>query len=446
MINIDYKYCLKKYIKDGITPDDLNSFKPKIKKITENIINNWEKNSDGYGFLNLPDDTKLTKEITTYAKRLKNKIDDFVVIGIGGSALGNIVLQNTLNPLYWNLMDKKQRKNYPRIFILDNVDPDWIKNFLQIVNLRKIMINVISKAGTTAECLANYFIIKKELEKLKLNLKDHIIITTNPKTGFLKEEVERLNLKTFIIPENVIGRDSVLSAVGLVSAAFGNIDIFNLLKGAKINRKKSLNPDLFKNPAALYAVLNYIFYKKGRNIVVMMPYAQSLYYIADWFRQLWAESLGKKYDNKKNEVFVGITPVKALGVTDQHSQLQLYMEGPQDKFITFLSVKNFKTKLLIPNYNHYLGNKYLFELLKAEELATKAALKENSRPSCSITIDKITPCTIGEVIMMFEISCCYLAELLNINAFDQPGVELGKNITYALMGRKGYENFRKLVK
>lgn len=238
----------------------------------------------------------------------------------------------------------------------------------------------------------------------------------------------------------------VLSPVGLVSAAFSGIDIEELLAGAREMDEKCKTPELMKNPAALYALIQYLYYWKGRPISVMMPYSNSLYGIADWYRQLWAESLGKKINRRSNNIFVGPTPVKALGATDQHSQVQLYIEGPQDKVITFLSVGKFANKVPVPAFDkHYLSGHTLNELLKAEEEATRLALTQEGRPNLTINLPEISAKTVGQTLYLLELATAFAGELFDINAFDQPGVELGKQLTYALMGRAGFEEKRKEI-
>ena len=302
------------------------------------------------GFMDLPYQSAVAKDIGKFALKQKGLFDDFVVIGIGGSALGNIALQTALNNPFWNILSSKKRKNWPRLFVPDNVEPELIKSLSEIINFNKTVFNIISKSGTTAECLANFFYLKNMLIK-KVGIKNwqkHIIITTDEKKGYLRELADKEGIVSFVVPANVGGRFSVMSPVGLVSAAFTGLKIEKLLAGCRAMDERCTQ-DISKNPAAMYAAIQYIMYQKGKRINVMMPYAQSLKDISDWFRQLWAESLGKKTNIKNETVNIGPTPVKALGVTDQHSQVQLYIEGPYDKIITFLSVENYRAKVVIPS-------------------------------------------------------------------------------------------------
>ena len=205
------------------------------------------------------------------------------------------------------------------------------------------------------------------------------------------------------------------------------------------------NDDIWQNPAYMYAILHYIAMKNGKNISVMMPYADSLKYISDWYAQLWAESLGKKFDNNGNIVNVGQTPVKALGVTDQHSQVQLYVEGPYDKVMVLVGVDGFSRDVPIPKSFEdipsvgFLGGHSLSALLLAEQAATEYALLKSGRMNMTITLPEVNEFTIGQILYMLEVATAYAGELLNIDAFDQPGVEEGKNATYAYFGRPGYQ-------
>ncbi len=446
-IKVDYSNCISDFVGEhGLNQENLQALYPKLSS-AYNIIQQ-KKQKGLLGFMELPYKTEEAKKISDFAKKQRAKFDDFVVIGIGGSALGNIALQTALNHPYWNLLSNKQRKKCPRLFVPDNVDPELIKSLLDVLNLKKTVFNIISKSGTTAECLANFFILKNALLK-KVGVKNwqkHIIISTDEKKGYLRELAAREKIVSFVIPANVGGRFSVLSPVGLISAAFCGIKIENLLAGAR-EMDARCGQDISKNPAAIYAAIQYFLYHKGKKINVMMPYCQSLKDVSDWFRQLWAESLGKKTNIKNEIVNVGPTPVKALGVTDQHSQVQLYIEGPYDKIITFLSVGSYRTNVLIPptKEKHYLEKHTLNELIKSEEEATRVALTKQSRPNCTITLPEVSEHTIGQLFYMLELATAYIGELFEINAFDQPGVELGKVLTYGLMGRTGFEKEKKEI-
>jgi glucose-6-phosphate isomerase len=323
---------------------------------------------------------------------------------------------------------------------MENVDPTTLAGLMDVIDFKRTMFNVITKSGGTIETMGNFMVLKKKLIEVvgAGNYKKHIVMTTDPAKGELRKIVNEEGYSSFDIPSEVGGRFSVLSAVGLLSAAVSGVNIKELLEGARWMDETSKNKDIWKNPACMSAVLQYIYFGKGRNISVLMPYSDRLMGFAEWYCQLWAESLGK---NEKT----GSTPVRTLGVIDQHSQLQLYNAGPNDKTITFIKVKDCGVTLEIPkDFEKYESIGYLCghtinELLSYEQKATELALTKNGRPNCSITIDKVSPFTVGALFYMFEMQTAFAGELFKINAFDQPGVEEGKLITSALLGRAGYE-------
>ena len=226
------------------------------------------------------------------------------------------------------------------------------------------------------------------------------------------------------------------------------IDIRELLAGAAYMDELCQEEDTYKNIGYMYGILSYAAMEQGKNIQVMMPYADSLKYMSDWFAQLWAESLGKKFDNEGNVVHVGQTPVKSLGVTDQHSQVQLYAEGPFDKMIVFLGVDRYKETITIPKTYQdvpslgFLGGATQNQLIQTEQMATEYALLKAGKMNMTLTLPEVNAFTIGELMYLFEVATAVGGELLGINAFDQPGVEGGKNATYAMFGRPGYEKVK----
>ena len=234
--------------------------------------------------------------------------------------------------------------------------------------------------------------------------------------------------------------------------ALVGIDIEELVQGVKDMDLALKNTDIRHNIAAQNALIHYLMdTQKGKNLSVMMPYSTRLKYVSDWFVQLWAESLGKEKDNNGNVVNIGPTPIKALGATDQHSQIQLYNEGPNNKLINFIRVKEFDTTLEIPKIFEftgvgYLGGNTVNSLINAEADATKVALVDYQRPNVTITLEKVNPYNIGQLLYMLEVQTAITGELYNINTFNQPGVEQAKNYTYALMGRAGYEESAAMLK
>ncbi len=429
----------------GISDKDIEKLSKKI-KIAINNLN--QKREDGkLGFMYLPYDTKTKEDIKKVSDMAKERFENILVLGIGGSALGTIALQRALKHQFYSLLPKEKRKT-PKLFVIDNVDPEVASGIFDVIDLKKTMVNVITKSGETAETVAFMKIVWDKLIKQvgKNKLKDHIVITTDKNKGTLRKIANENGFISFAVPENVGGRFSVLSPVGLFPLACIDVDIDELLKGAEYMDSIVSNPDIWKNPAFMRAVLHYIADKKfGAKITVMMPYSNALKDIADWFAQLWAESLGKKYSNDGKIVHEGLTPVKALGATDQHSQVQLYNEGPFDKVITFIRVEKFRKDEIMPdNFKEeetfsYLSGYSIGELLNIEQKATEIALTKNKRMNMTIVLPEISEFTLGQLIYMLEVETAFLGELYNINAFDQPGVEAGKIATYALMGRKKYK-------
>lgn len=398
-------------------------------------------------FFDLPDTDRHLKASLKLAAKYQGKYDDLVVLGIGGSALGTIAIHAALNPATYNLQDKKSRRGRPRLWVLDNVDPEKLKAVLALLKAKKTLVNLISKSGTTAETSAQFLWIRQWLIKsLGKGWSKNMVVTTDPAGGILRQIVNREKLSSLEVPSGVGGRFSVLTPVGLFPLAMVGADIKSLLEGANQMRQMTLNENPWKNPARLYALSQYLLYQKGHRINVMMPYSDSLYLMADWFRQLWAESLGKRLDNKNQTVETGPTPIKALGATDQHSQLQLYIEGPRDKVLTFLMVEKLRHDITIPKaYSKigdisYLGGKTFGQLLTAEARATAMALAKNGRPNCSFLIPEISPRTVGQLVFLLETATAYAGGLFDVNPMDQPGVEEGKRYAYGLMGKAGFEN------
>ncbi|MGB8226730.1 MAG: glucose-6-phosphate isomerase [Sedimentisphaerales bacterium] len=423
----------------GITKEQFNQLAQKTEPLIGQL--NADRKAGKVRYRDLP----YQKDTVEKVKQAADKFgwcENFVVLGIGGSALGNIALQTALNPYMYNL-DDKQRKG-PRLFVLDNVDPQQISSFLGWIEgrLDKTVFNVISKSGRTSETAAQFLTICGMLEQKlgKDSLKKHIIATTDPKEGTLRKTADQLGLVSLDVPDGVGGRFSVLSAVGLLSAAICGIDIEQLLAGAAEMDKKVSQQSFYQNPAAVNAAINWHYYNRGKRISVMMPYSFALKDFADWFRQLWAESLGKAKDLSGRMVSVGPTPVKALGATDQHSQVQLYREGPNDKLFTFLTVEDFEKDVQIGSSSvaapqlGYLVNQKMSRLLNSEKIATEYALATSQRPSVTVAFEKICPYTVGQFIYLFEVSTSIAGLLFGIDAYNQPAVELGKDATLALMG------------
>ncbi len=453
-VSLYYKHVMAEVIgpEHGMTQEQLDQL---AKETVPAIIEcNKQRKSGKIPYRDLPYNQDYPKDVKAIAEEIEDGCENFVVLGIGGSALGNIALQTALNPYMYN-MDDKQRKG-PRLFVFDNVDPMQLGSFLDWVGdkLEKTIFNVISKSGRTAETASQFLVIRQMLlEKLgEEGFRKQVVATTDANAGTMRKIADESNLRTLVVPDGVGGRFSVLSPVGLLSAAVCGIDIDELLAGARKMDERCSKEDFFANPAAINAAINWHYYNRGKPISVMMPYSYPLKDLSDWYRQLWAESLGKTKDIHGNEVFVGPTPVKALGTTDQHSQVQLYREGPNDKLFTFLQVNNFTRDVTIgpepeaaPELDYLAGQK-MSKLLNSEKLATEYALLHDKRPCMTVLFDRIDATAIGQFIYLFEVTTSIAGLLFGIDAYDQPAVELGKEATFALMGRSGFEEMAEKIK
>lgn len=448
-IKVDFNNMMKSNIGEDFGFDDKDILSNKSIYISALEKVNSQRGQNMMGWTELPfNQTLVVKDIIATAKQIKKEFDNFVVLGIGGSALGPKAVFNALCHLRHNELPKKIRKA-PKLYVEDNVDPERMNALLDVLDLNKTIFNVITKSGATSETMAQYLIIVNILKnKFGKDFSKHIIVTTSETKGNLIKIAKEEGFKTFFIPDGVGGRFSQLCPVGLLPAAVVGIDIKSLLKGAALMDKASKKKDIYSNPALMSALLQYLSIKKGKNISVMMPYADSLRDIADWYCQLWGESLGKAKDLDGNVVNVGQTPVKALGVTDQHSQVQLYVEGPFDKVITIIGVEKFRNDVLIPrgceNFPdvNFLCGHTMSELINTERRATEYALKKANRLNYTILLSEVNAFNLGQLLYLFEMQTAFIGAMLNIDAFNQPGVEGGKNATYALFGKRGYEQVK----
>jgi glucose-6-phosphate isomerase len=448
-VSLDFNYAMADFVGEhGLHPEELEALDGRLAAIHEELEKG--RREGRLAFYELPYQLETIKEIRQIAKPLLEWCWEFVVLGIGGSALGARALHQALCHPQHNRLPLGRRHYRPGLWVLDNIDPDYMYGILDGLELRRTVVNVISKSGSTAETLAQflfvYQVLKGRLGEEKA--RQRFVITTDPEKGTLRKLAKEKGFPSLSVPPAVGGRFSVLSSVGLLPAAMVGVDLEELLAGARFMDQR-LRQAGHHNLAYTLASLYYLFATvKKRPILVFMPYASSLSSFAEWFCQLWAESLGKRFDLKGNEVNVGSTPVRALGVTDQHSQLQLYMEGPHDKLITFLEVEKFNHNLplnpVFPGHDSmdYLAGRSINELFRTECQATAFNLMRAKRPNLSLKIPEINAFTMGQLIYLFEVATVAAGALFQVNPLDQPGVEGGKNTTYGLMGRPGYEKYR----
>ena len=433
----------------GLTSKELDAFADRVTDYTARIA---ERRGGDLGFMELPYNDDLVARIQEKALEVRSWCENFVVLGIGGSALGNITLNTALLHPQHNLLpaDHPGRGGAPRVFVMDNVDPDRLHGLFELLEgqMSKTAFNVITKSGSTSETMSQFLHVRDLLGRIDgCDPARQMILTTDPDpvNSLLRRIGEKGEYFMLPIPANVGGRFSVLSAVGLMQAAVSGIDIEALLAGAAAMDERCRGELLQSNPAALYACLLYAQYQKGKHIDVLMPYSHRLSALADWFCQLWAESLGKRQDLSGEDVFRGPTPVPSVGVTDQHSVMQLYQDGPFDKVITLVEVEDTAGAELPICPGHaepdleYLARSSFDDLFSAELTATRCALRDKNRPNCTLRIPQVNAHTLGELFMFLEYAVTYSGYLYDVDAFNQPGVELGKQYTYGLMGRGGYE-------
>ncbi len=370
----------------------------------------------------------------------------FVVLGIGGSALGNSAVLAALAPVYqeWAPADGQ-----PKCMVLDSIDPDWIAEFLANVPVEKCHFNVISKSGGTIETSSEFLVFYQAIREAlgsEEGVRSRFTVTTDPVGGHFRKLCDELGLFTLEVPDGVGGRFSVLSPVGLFNFEMAGLDSQSMLEGAGRvdNLCSSLPAD--QDPTLGYALAHVMHMDAGRPIHVHFPYAHRLRLLADWYKQLWAESLGKKTNMAGEVVHVGPTPVKAVGPTDQHSQCQLYIEGPDDKVYTMVKLGKHSHTVDIgepfadsPAFSH-LANRSLNELIEVERQGTEVALMDAGRPVCTVELCKLDAFHVGQYFAFFEIATAIAGGIMGIDPFNQPGVESGKIAALSLMGCTGFED------
>ena len=429
-VTFDYRNLVE--VEGGLRSDELDEVRPRLQQAVDELLGSPP------GFMRLPKTSEYAEASVGVAEEiLGSGATDFIHVGIGGSALGPMAIQKALNDPYYNALPTEARRG-PRLHFAENTDPNTLAAILDFADATATWVNVVTKSGSTAETMANFLVIRGWLVEAlgDFGYQGRTIATTDPEEGYLKEIADREDLKLLPIPKDVGGRFSVLTPVGLLPAAVTGLDVHALLAGAA-QCVDEVNEQGTQHPAVVGAAMHYLMdTTRGRNVRVMMPYADALERLAAWFVQLWAESLGK--DGK------GSTPHGAVGTTDQHSQIQLYMQGPQDKVVEIVEVENHPRDLEIPRAYEdldgvaYLGGHTLAELLNVECDATRKALTEAGRPNSTIRLGTVSEENLGYLFQALEVQTAVAGSLYGVNAFDQPGVEAGKQITYKGMGRPGY--------
>ncbi len=406
-------------------PEALSRHAPLLEEARRRLLAKRKAPGAMLGWMDLPEDTETLREVRRY-REASPWVEDFVLIGIGGSALGPKALEAAFS------------ESGVRFHYVDHVEPGPVLRLLRTLDPRKTLVNAVSKSGSTAETLAGLAVF---LDWLKAHLGEawrrHLVVTTDPEEGPLRAFAEREGLKAFAIPKEVGGRFSVFSPVGLLPLAFAGTDLDALLMGARKANETALAP-LEESLPLKTALLLHLH--RHLPIHVFMVYSERLKHLPSWFVQLHDESLGK-VDREGQRV--GTTALPALGPQDQHAQVQLFREGPLDKLIALVVPESPTEDLPLPRVEgleeaSYLFGKTLFQLLKAEAEATYRALAEGGQRVYALYLSEVSPYPVGWLLQHLMWQTAFLGELWGVNAFDQPGVELGKRLTFALLGRPGY--------
>jgi glucose-6-phosphate isomerase len=416
-MKIDIGNALQAVATPGVSRAGLKRLDERVAEAHARINQGRKESEHGYETLNLPW-TVDTNAIYDAIEPFEDS-EAIINVGIGGSALGAATISTALD-------------SDVDAYYLDNVDPEWIRSLLEDINLETAAVNVVSKSGMTAETLSNFLVVQQAMEDAGVNWTDRTWVTTGER-GNLRDLADRGDLPSLKVPDGVPGRFSVLSTVGLAAAALQGHDIDAIVEGAAA-AEADLEPSLFESPAYAYGAVAYALDTRGAGINVMMPYAESLETFAEWYAQLWGESLGK--DD------LGQTPVRALGATDQHSQLQLYRAGPHDKMVTLVQATD-REDLNIPRTNldglAYLGGASLGELIDAEFAATEASLAAAGVPNVRIELEQVDEHAVGELLYSMEAATILAGELYEIDTFVQPAVEWGKKAARGLLGGGEFE-------
>ncbi len=446
ILSLDFTLALTQGTSEptGITPSELAGQQTTFEAALNHVL---KRHRDGeLGFWGLPSETKHAESVVTVASQLPSAIKDVLVLGIGGSSLGGRTLCHALAgslevPPPANASSK-------RVYFVDNSDPWFLHQLLARLEPATTLVVAISKSGGTIETMGQLLVTEQWLRTSlgAETAKTHLVLITDPEEGPLRRKANQEGIAALDVPSNVGGRFSVLSNVGLFPAYLAGIDITALLSGARAMANASETPELMNNPAGLLAALHVLHHRNfHRNLHVLMPYADALRPFAAWYVQLWAESLGKRLDVHGNVVHCGPTPLGAIGATDQHSQLQLFAEGPSDKLLTFITVRDTSYDLPIPPSTTdfaYLNGKSLHAMLSAEQQATAISLAKLGRPSLAIQMPRIDARSLGALLFLYEAATAFAGELYEINAFDQPGVEASKHYASALLERPGFSQYR----
>ncbi len=419
------------------TKNELGRICADLAKCHLNIVKGDGLGNDFLGWVNLPQSLSkgLILDLEAEAFRVKSQSEVYVVIGIGGSYLGAKAiieaLQNSFNTM-------KRERVYPLVlFAGHNLSEDYMADLIEVLDKKNYSLVVISKSGTTLESAIGFRILRNHLENKygKEKARERIIAITDANKGALKEMATKEGYKTYVIPDDIGGRFSVLSPVGLLPVCVAGFDIRALIQGAKRMRHNLMNEACFENnPAWQYAAMRYLMHSKGKGVEFMVSYLPNLYWFMEWFKQLFGESEGKQGK--------GLLPCSMTNTTDLHSLGQYAQDGKRQFFETVLHVKKSSKRVRIPYSEedrdglNYLSDMSLTEINHRAQEATMMAHLASDVPQVRISIDSLDEYNLGQLIYFFEFSCALSAYMLGVNPFDQPGVEHYKRNMYELLGRK----------
>jgi glucose-6-phosphate isomerase len=426
----------------AIEREALESMQDEITQVHRRLLAKTGKGNDFLGWLDLPAeiDEKLMQRIEATATHHSEISELLLVVGIGGSYLGARAVIEALKNNFDMLLARDERRKPLIIYVGQNLSGDYLTDLLDLLDQFDYSVNVISKSGTTTEPAVAFRILKEHLEKKygSDQARKRIVATTDKERGALKQMADEQGYPTYVVPDDVGGRYSVLTPVGLLPIAIAGFNIRQLVKGAMEMRRQLIASDsVIDNPAAMYAAARNLLYQQGKKVEIMVNYQPRLYYFTEWWKQLYGESEGKEGK--------GIFPAGVVNTTDLHSMGQYIQEGERMLFETVLSVQEFENNLKVPSDEqnldqlNFLAGKNLDEINQTAQTATMLAHLDGGVPNITLTIPKINEYYLGQLIYFYEFACALSGYLLGVNPFDQPGVEAYKVNMFALLGKPGYQ-------
>ncbi len=442
-ITIDHTLAMAEVVgaANGLSPAELSALEPRLQQV-EALIQTWRQDGTA-GFCALPYDRTLAPEIKALAKQLKEWCRDALVVGLGGAAIGVRALRQALLHPSHNFFPLGRRQYHSRLFLADNIEPDSLYGMLDSLELKRLAVNVISLSGETPETLALFLFIYQILANRlgAAQAKESCVLTTAAGKGGLRRLADKEGFPLLTVPTGVHGGFGILSAMGLFPAALAGIDINGLLAGARFMDQRLQDAPLRENPAYQLAACYYLASQaKGRPVHLILPYADSLLGLADWWVHLWSTSLGKQYDREGRRVNAGITTVRGRGAADQHTLLPYALEGPNTMVVTFLEVESFQHQITVPpalpgaEDLTYLHGRTFGQLLAADKQAAAGLLAESGRPSLTIRLPAVNAFTIGQLIHLLQMTTLILGGLLGIDPMSQPRLAEIRRTTGGLLG------------